>query len=250
MSGLGALKKFGEALMRKADAGDPRLRRALDMGFDLENPVVHGTNKPLLDKKLQYLFTAREPGLALDFIGGGRAAGPRAIGSNMHPLLLRGTPYKTELSAFDQLDYATPAVAERLGIADPEAFMARVQARNALRNGPDSPWVSDKHWGIWGHRPDDTFEPRPSFFFQFLDNGAFRQGLLEEGIDSLEFAHPYLAQDITAAGKLKNLKEKLPGSAILSMNPANIRSPWAAFEEEGVGLLKKQGGLVQMRGCK
>lgn len=246
MSGPSALRKFAEMLMRKADSGDPRLRRAQEMGYDLENPVLHGTNKILLDDKMRHLFTAREPGLALDFTGGGRRAGSRAPGSNMHPLLLRGKPYQTDFDAFTPLEYDSTDWLRDLGVANPEAFRAKVQALNAQRHGPDSPWVADKYWGVWGHRPDDEFVPRDSLFFQFLDNPAFRSSLMDEGIDTLEFPHPYLLQDVTRAGKLKSLNEKAMGRAVLSMDPASVRSPWAAFEEPGVGLMKKKGGLAKV----
>lgn len=39
------------------------------------------------------------------------------------------------------------------------------------------------------------------------------------------------------------------GTARFIMNPAVVRSPFAEFKEEGVGLMKAKGGLVQMRDC-
>lgn len=252
MSGLGALKKFGEALMRKADAGDPRLRRALDMGFDLENPLVHGTRGDLKGDPRQ-LFMARDPDLALLYTGGGRRGGVGTPAKNpsMFPVLTNSPTVKSPFGAFDDVTLNNYEALEGLGIPDPKEFRARVREANALkneeylRNNPH--FNTDDFFGTWMTiNPELDQKVR---FYSLLDNEAFRNELRKLKIPPIEFAHDYALTSMSPKGRVKFLNQKAPGTAIFAHDPSVLRSPWAAFEEEGVGLLKKKGGLMQVHKC-
>ena len=253
MSGLGALKKFGEALMRKADAGDPRLRRALDKGFDLENPLVHGTSGDLKGDPRQ-LFIARNPDFALLYTGGGRrnGVGTPAKNPSMFPVLTNSPTVESPFGAFDDVTLNNYEALEDLGIQDPREFRARVREANALKN--EEYLRKNPQFSI-----DDFFGTRHTIgpvldqkvrFFSLLDNEAFRNELRRLNIPPIEFAHDYALTSMSPKGRVKYLNQRAPGTAIFAHDPSVLRSPWAAFEEEGVGLLKKKGGLVQMRSCR
>jgi hypothetical protein len=246
-----ALRRLGDSLLRRAET-DPRLARAVEQGYDLGNPLVHGTNKELKDKKLQHLFLTDEPDMSLNYTGGGRRAGPGAPGKGPMtvPLLLRGKPRATDLDAFEKLPYEDPSWVSRLGIQDPEAFQARVRALRAAEPVIGD-WVRDPYWGIIGLRPGAELDPRhlDKQFFEYLDSPAFRQVLLESDVPSLDFAHDYTVNDISPKGRVTSTRTREPGRAVLSVDPSGLRSPWAQFKKEGVGLMKKRGGLAKACDC-
>lgn len=268
MSGLGALKKFGEALMRKADAGDPRLRRALDMGFDLENPLVHGTNKPLLDEKLGPLFLTREPDMALNYTSGGRRGGPGTPSKspNYHVLLTNRKPAQAEdISAFEPMSWENLDVWRQFGIDNPAKFRRRanrINHENALelaRKFKQEPWPVDDFFGSTTINPaffaEERLRPHTPLLYELLDSRGVQRALREFRAPPLEFNHGYALNKITPRGLVRRTKNEFGdgeemATAIFVHDPSVLRSPWAAFEEEGVGLLKKEGGLVQMRNCK
>jgi hypothetical protein len=264
MSGLGALKKFGEMLMRKADKGDPRLRRALEQGYDLENPLVHGTNKPLADKKLREMYLTEIPEMALNYTGGGRraGAGAPAKGPLLAPAVLKGRPYETDIDAFEKVSLDDMSWLNRLGIDDPEGFKAAVRARNVAnwekthpgRSEFLDPWLGNSMF----REPKDIasmntleldYYTKPDFF-SLLDNPAFRDELVARGRPSIKFGHEYTDNLVLPSGKVKTTGERLPGTAVLAADPAVVRSPWAEFLAPGPGLMRKEGGLATMRGRK
>lgn len=253
---VGALKQFGENLVRRAEV-DPRLARAVEQGYDLRNPTLHGTNAILpATEGLRPLYSTPEPGHALDYTGGGRRAGTGSPkrGGVTYPMVTRGTVLESPYSVDNRVPYAPDDLKwlEKLGLTDPEAFFKAVQAKNAEDNAEAAARYTqlkpDSSWGmsfVSNQIPEKYY---PQNFYRMVENPAFRDELVNQGIDILDFAHPYYTKNIGPKGRVRSTGVEEPSTARFIMNPAVVRSPFAAFEEEGIGLMKKKGGLVRMRG--
>lgn len=248
MSGLGALRKLGEFLMRQSEK-DERLARAVEQGYDLLNPMVHGTNKPLpVDASLRPLFLTRDPDMALNYTGGGRRAGPGspARGGLSQVMVMRGEPvrsprYVAEPVQRDDLSWLT-----ELGITDPEALRQAVLAGNRARHAEylaqNPKMLQDDIWGTsFSWTPQEV---RSDPFYKFLDIQGMAPELSARGVKALEFNHPYSVNRISPRGKVMRSPETAESTAIFAADPSVLRSPWAEFKEEGVGLMKAKGGSV------
>lgn len=130
-----ALKRFGEALMRQSEH-DPRLARAASQGYDLLNPLVHGTKSDAIAGQVpQAFFATSQPEQALLYTGGGRRGGPGspAKGGVLVPAVLRGPVKETAFSVDDMLPVDDLSWLRELGIDNPEEFRREVWRANTHR---------------------------------------------------------------------------------------------------------------------
>lgn len=255
-AGYSALKRFGEMLMRQSE-NDPRLARAAAQGYDLLNPVVHGTNSlKITSEAPRGFYAASQPEHALNYTGGNRRAGigAQSKGGMLVPLVLKGKPLNTGLAVDTPVSYTDFEWLRALGIDDPEAFRQKVWERNTQRQlaMPNTQKylamgrTFDNAFGDSMGVPDRVEYPRK--LHEALDAIAAE---LAEVQPLISFKHPYIPAEINAKGRVLRAKGTVDDDSILVADPSLARSPWAAFEEEGLGLMKKRGGLIQYKeSCK
>lgn len=258
-AGYSALKRFGEMLMRRSET-DPRLARAAEQGYDLLNPVVHGTQNASVDKLVtepRALYATSQPEHALQYTGGGRRGGTGSPtkGGVIVPMVLRGKPYVSELSVSDWLPVDDLSWLKQLGITDPEVFRKKVWDINVARQmaRPNTQHYIDQGMaidGLFGNSMSSGGD-KPSSIRLHEALNAIEPGLVEEQ-PIVQFAHPYYDLTVSPKGRVMRSRNLLDGDAILIADPSIARSPWAEFLDEEVGnagLMKKKGGLVQYKDC-
>ena len=254
--GYSALKRWGEQLMRQAER-DPRLARAVEQGYDLLNPVVHGTKGAWVERLVdepRALYAASDPEHALVYTGGGRRSGVARAKDNgaMVPLVVKGKPKQLPFAVDSRLPMDDLSWLKEFGIEDPEAFRRKVWEANVARQMSrpttqgylNNGMVIDDVFGNSIGAPDRERSPEP--LHHVLN--AIAPGLAED-VPLLSFEHPYNNFNVSPKGQVRKAKETGVDTTILIADPSLARSPWAQFEEEGVGLMKAKGGLVQYRDC-
>lgn len=238
--------------MRRAES-DPRLARAAEQGYDLLNPVVHGTgNIGLATGVPKAFYATSQPEHALQYTGGGRRAGTGspAKGGLLLPAVLKGKPLDTGLSVDTPVSYADFEWLRALGIDDPEAFRRKVWERNIQRQ-MSMPYTQE--YLDRGMTFDNAFgnsmgvAGRPEYARKLHE----ALGSITEDLAKIQplisFSHPYTPTEISPKGRIMRGKSIVDGDAILVADPSLARSPWANFEEDGPGMLKARGGLVQYK---
>lgn len=254
--GYSALKRWGEQLMRQAER-DPRLARAVEQGYDLLNPVVHGTTGDRAEKLVvapRAMYAASDPEHALLYTGGGRRGGVARAKDNgaIVPLVIKGKPKQLPYNIDARLPTDDLSWLKEFGIEDPEAFRQKVWEANVARQMAmpttqrylDNGMTIDEVFGNTIGVPDRGRSPEP---LHHLLNAI--EPALPEDAPLLSFRHPYSNYSVTPSGQVRKAKDTGIDTVILIADPSLARSPWAQFEEDGVGLMKAKGGLVQYRDC-
>lgn len=239
---MGALAALAKLLAQSAER-NPRLARAVEQGYDLSRPLLHGTGRSLPEgESLRPLFATEDPGLALRFTGGRRGLVGKG---SMYPLVTKARIEVVPMAFDDVLDMAdVDLVAKILGykgtggqFADRAAELNRHKLGSGLSAmDPFGVSVGRSDWGPYTKAP----------LYTMMDDPGMMQALRDSGVEALRFGHPVSDVPISAKGKVLHEKSGplRAADAVYILDQSKVRSPWAQFLDEGIGLGKKKGGVV------